>query len=488
MERAGAAVAGELISGIPRRSGSRSSVAAGRTAATGGSRCGCCGRPDAKRRRRTTSRARTSSSTRSSGRGSAASRARRPRPDRTDQRGGAPVVAVDVPPGSTRRRERSPARRCGPRTVTFGGPKVGLYVAPGRSIQARSSSPNRAGGGRDRAPARQHKILELVPLRGPADTKYTAGSVLVVGGAPGPDRRCLPRRRGGVPSGRGLGRGLGARGLAAGRRDAAARGGQDQLGRVDDILPKARAVALGPGIGRSDEARGLLARLLREVEVPVVLDADALFGLEPGDWRPPVVLTPHAGELGRLLGESSEWVDAHRLEAVVGAAERFGCVCLLKGSDTLVAAPGEGVLVRPRRPRPRDGRHRRRPDRRGRLVPRQGARAAARSSGRQRPTGSRPRGRRTRPAWSQATSSPRCPSPSEGRPLPVLGGPAAGVDSLNGGPGKDVASAALGSTRSSTARPGSRSRSTLLSTGGSTWLTTVLHRTSVVRSRGGRLV
>jgi NAD(P)H-hydrate epimerase len=59
------------------------------------------------------------------------------------------------------------------------------------------------------------------------------------------------------------------------------------------------------------------------------------------------VLTPHSGELGRLLGEESSWVDAHRLEAVRRAAERFGCVCLLKGTDTLVAAPGEGVLVRP---------------------------------------------------------------------------------------------------------------------------------------------
>ncbi|HZG36647.1 MAG TPA: NAD(P)H-hydrate dehydratase, partial [Gaiellaceae bacterium] len=58
-----------------------------------------------------------------------------------------------------------------------------------------------------------------------------------------------------------------------------------------------------------------------------------------------VVLTPHAGELARLLGRDSAWVDAHRLEAVRTAAERFRCVCLLKGSDTLVAAPGAGVLV-----------------------------------------------------------------------------------------------------------------------------------------------
>ena len=57
------------------------------------------------------------------------------------------------------------------------------------------------------------------------------------------------------------------------------------------------------------------------------------------------MLTPHSGELGRLLGEESDWVDAHRLEAVQRAVDRYRCVVLLKGADTLVAAPGEDVLV-----------------------------------------------------------------------------------------------------------------------------------------------
>jgi NAD(P)H-hydrate epimerase len=57
------------------------------------------------------------------------------------------------------------------------------------------------------------------------------------------------------------------------------------------------------------------------------------------------VLTPHAGELARLLGVESSWVDAHRLQALDRAVERFGCVVLLKGFGTVVGAPGEGVLV-----------------------------------------------------------------------------------------------------------------------------------------------
>ena len=75
------------------------------------------------------------------------------------------------------------------------------------------------------------------------------------------------------------------------------------------------------------------------------MDADALFGLEPLERDAPTVLTPHAGELARLLETDSEWVGAHRLHAARPAAERFRAVVLLKGRDTIVAAPGAGVIV-----------------------------------------------------------------------------------------------------------------------------------------------
>ena len=258
-----------------------------------------------------------------------------------------PVVAVDVPSGvdASTGEVTGVAVRAAV-TVTMHGPKVGLVVAPGRyhageveiadiGLEHRETSHSLV----------TEEILRLVPRREEGDTKYTAGSVLVVGGSPGM---------------------TGAVCLAAGaafRADAgyvavavpeaslpvvetlvveAVKAPRD---RVDELAARASALAIGPGLGRGDEERELVRRLLAELRLPAVVDADALFELEPGEWPAPRVLTPHAGELGRLIDEDSSWVDAHRLEALGRAVARYRCVVLLKGPDTLVGAPGEGVLV-----------------------------------------------------------------------------------------------------------------------------------------------
>jgi NAD(P)H-hydrate epimerase len=115
------------------------------------------------------------------------------------------------------------------------------------------------------------------------------------------------------------------------------------LQQVDEAVERADAVALGPGFGRDNKE--LVRRMLAEVSLPAVVDADALFELQPGDWPAPRILTPHEGELGRLLGRDSKEIAAHRLASVQEAAERFNAVVVLKGEDSLVAAPGAGVLV-----------------------------------------------------------------------------------------------------------------------------------------------
>jgi hydroxyethylthiazole kinase-like uncharacterized protein yjeF len=260
---------------------------------------------------------------------------------------GAPVVAVDIPSGVDASTGEVPGAAVrAALTVTMHGPKVGVVVAPGRFLAGEVVVADIELADADT----EHKvvtdeILRFVPRRAARDTKYTAGSLLVVGGSPGMTGAvCLAAEAAfradagyvAVATSKEAMPVVEARLLEAVKRP---------LDEVDDAAERATAVAIGPGLGRGKDRKQLVARLLAELALPAVVDADALFELEPGDWPAPRVLTPHSGELGRLVGEDSGWVDAHRLEAVRRAADTFRCVVLLKGADTLVAAPGEGVLV-----------------------------------------------------------------------------------------------------------------------------------------------
>jgi NAD(P)H-hydrate epimerase len=105
-------------------------------------------------------------------------------------------------------------------------------------------------------------------------------------------------------------------------------------------------------MGRLAEAEELARELAQRVEVPIVLDADGLNAhagrLEDlRGRRGPAVLTPHEGELGRLLEVDSDAVKASRLEHAREAARRSGAIVVLKGDDTLVAEPEGRVAVNP---------------------------------------------------------------------------------------------------------------------------------------------
>jgi len=117
-----------------------------------------------------------------------------------------------------------------------------------------------------------------------------------------------------------------------------------------DLAERAGAVVLGPGLGRSEGAAVFAREVARTLERPLLIDADGLnahaTALDSLRERPAAtVLTPHAGELGRLLGRRSDDVGAHRLPCAREAAERTGAVVLLKGDDTIVAAPGGPVAI-----------------------------------------------------------------------------------------------------------------------------------------------
>ena len=265
----------------------------------------------------------------------------------------APVLSVDLPSGvDASTGEIAGAAVQANITVTFHGLKVGLVIAPGRFHAGRIVV---APIGLEQAPTAivraKPAVLERVPRRGARDSKFTAGSLLVVGGAPGTTGAPVLAARAALRADAGYVT-LAVPQESLGAVEALAvepvKRGFEYARALDALAPeleRASAVAIGPGLGRSDEARALVRALLVRAARPAVVDADALFGLEPFDRGAPTVLTPHAGELARLLGVDSGWVAAHRLEAVTRCAELFGAVVLLKGADTIVRAPDGRTVV-----------------------------------------------------------------------------------------------------------------------------------------------
>jgi NAD(P)H-hydrate epimerase len=119
--------------------------------------------------------------------------------------------------------------------------------------------------------------------------------------------------------------------------------------QIDALLVNKRAVVVGPGFGTGDRAREAVRHVLGAYKGPIIVDADALtlhagaiedFGVAAGH----TILTPHAGELARLLGTTSEEIESDRFEAARTAANRARAVVVLKGPYTVVASP-DGRLV-----------------------------------------------------------------------------------------------------------------------------------------------
>ncbi|MDX6560900.1 MAG: ADP-dependent NAD(P)H-hydrate dehydratase / NAD(P)H-hydrate epimerase [Gaiellales bacterium] len=268
------------------------------------------------------------------------------------------VVALDVPSGvdgASGRVEGTAIQAV--LTLAFHGRTVGTAIEPGRGcsgevIELPIGLPT-ALAGPQRAVRMERADLALVPPRSRTGSKYDAGGVLVVGGSPGMS---------GAPALAALAALRAAAGVVwvcvpASEHAAVAAHSPELMvhgelapERVLELAARARAVVAGPGLGRTPEVRALVDALVRGVEAPLVLDADALFVLSGRletlkDRAGPTALTPHAGELARVLGRDSAAIATARLASVGEAAELSGAAVLLKGPDTLVAARGEPLRV-----------------------------------------------------------------------------------------------------------------------------------------------
>jgi NAD(P)H-hydrate epimerase len=121
--------------------------------------------------------------------------------------------------------------------------------------------------------------------------------------------------------------------------------------RLVEATRRGGALVLGPGIGRSDAALDFVRQVVAQSPLPIVLDADGLSAYSgelsrlASGCRVPLILTPHEGELGRLLGVASVEIAAERLRSVREAARQADAIVVLKGDDTLIADRGGTVAV-----------------------------------------------------------------------------------------------------------------------------------------------
>jgi NAD(P)H-hydrate epimerase len=282
---------------------------------------------------------------------------------------GAIVVAADVPSGvDASTGEVSGAAVRAAATATFHAAKPGLWIAPGKThagevvvidIGIPDGAPVAPAEVGLIAPA----VLDAIPPRESGATKFTEGCVIVVGGSAG--LTGAPRLAATAAARAGAGYVIAAVSepvataiqgalLEVMTRALPAAGGglgpESVAPAMELIAQRADAVVLGPGLGGASDTVVAARALARDANVPLVIDADGL-NAHAGDIttfatrEAATVLSPHAGELGRLLGVRSKAIDAQRLSSVRAAAVASHAIVVLKGDDTLVAGPDGTVAV-----------------------------------------------------------------------------------------------------------------------------------------------
>ncbi len=284
-----------------------------------------------------------------------------------DAAGDAVVFACDVPSGV----DASSGEIAGHAvrahaTVTFHAAKPGLWIAPGKTHAGDVTVIDI--GIPDGAPVTPSvgliapEALDGVPHRAHDATKFAAGALMVCGGSTGltgaPCMAAEAAMRAGagyvtalVPASLNLvfeQRLLEVMSVALPDKEGTLT--QPALEVALERTQRADALVLGPGLGRKPGTFKLVRKLAAAVSIPLVLDADGLNAhagrLEAlAERDAATVLTPHAGELARLLESDSGEIAAQRLRCVREAAVRADAVVLLKGDDTIVAAPDGRAAV-----------------------------------------------------------------------------------------------------------------------------------------------
>lgn len=271
-----------------------------------------------------------------------------------------PTISVDIPSGVNADTGTAPGAAVrADVTVTFAYPKLGLFLGAGADLSGDVLVDPIGFRWESLDPQTPYELLRAAEMRAllpprPRDAhKGTFGHVLIVGGSVGMSGAPIMTSRAAARAGCGLVTAAIPRSIqpivAAGMDELMTiplpdRDGElvpEAAGEVVNFARSCDAVCLGPGMRNTADTQEFLARVLAELEAPLILDADGLNALDTSpamlDRRAaPMILTPHPGECGRLIDRTVPQIEEDRIAAVRDAARKYRSVVVLKGARSLI--------------------------------------------------------------------------------------------------------------------------------------------------------
>ena len=284
-----------------------------------------------------------------------------------------PVVSVDIPSGlpSDTGQPQGPCIRA-TATVTLAAYKRGLLLQPGRELAgaltvAEIGIPPAVLDNPD-IPIQLTELQDvaaMLPLLSPTRHKSSAGKLLIIAGSRGMTGAATLSGQAAMRVGTGL--------TIVAAPESCHNVLEEKLTEVMTLpLPEtedgtldifavdalgeqlawADTVAIGPGLGRNPRTQQVVIDLIQRTDLPLVIDADALFALAEHRKKLPTlpahtILTPHEGEFARLMGCAAKDVAADRIGMALSGAEKLGATVLLKGAPTIVATPNGRAFINP---------------------------------------------------------------------------------------------------------------------------------------------
>jgi NAD(P)H-hydrate epimerase len=286
---------------------------------------------------------------------------------------GRPVFAVDIPSGLN----SDTGKPCGccieaQATATFAFAKTGHILYPGAQytgsltvIDIGIPHPIAEKVGPLTRLITQERVRSSFKERRPEAHKGDTGHILIVAGSPGKTGAAAMAAMSAMRSGAGLVTLAAAKSLNPVLEPQITEAMTCPLPEtIDGILDETafdmimslltgkRCMAIGPGVGTAPETKALMQRIVQDSPVPLVIDADGINCIADNTnvlkkAEAPIILTPHPGEMARLIGKSAGEVQEDRIGCARDFAVEYNCHLVLKGARTVIAHPDEQVFINP---------------------------------------------------------------------------------------------------------------------------------------------